>query len=490
MAASPLRAFALAPAVIVSERQRIKIPYGVQVGDLSGDRAILWAKADRDARMLVEWATTESMKDARIVTGPVVGENTDFCGKLDLSGLPAGQRIFCRVRFLDLGDMKTLSEPVLGSFATPPVGRRSVRILWSGDTAGQGWGINPEFGGMRIYETMRRLEPDLFIHSGDTVYADNPISAEVALADGTVWKNLVIEEKSKVAETLREFRMNYAYNLMDENLRRFNAAVPMLAQWDDHEVTNNWYWEKRLDRDQRYEEGSVAVSAARAMKAFHDYMPTRRHPLEQDRIYESFRYGPSLEIFRIDFRSYRDPNTDGLQTRIARDMPSGLIVRDNFRERRGSEAVARGDHGTAEGRELDRTFEPEAVFGKTPPQDQANLPPSAGLEFFGRIDLDGASEASTRASAGSGGAGPVREAPVAAGLNGRRSTVEPVATGEACAIAPPRSFSCGRAPRAGADSRGRGGPLRSRPAGAARPGRSAPGCGVPGARRRHAPARR
>lgn len=487
LAASPLRAFAQAPAVIVSERQRIKIPYGVQVGDLRGDRAILWARADRDARMLVEWATTESMKDARTIHGPVVGENTDFCGKLDLSGLPAGQRIFYRVRFLDLGDMKTISEPVLGSFATPPAGRRNVRILWSGDTAGQGWGINPEFGGMRIYETMRRLEPDLFIHSGDTIYADGPISAEVKLADGTVWKNLAIEEKSKVAETLREFRMNYAYNLMDENVRRFNAAVPMLAQWDDHEVTNNWYWEKRLDKDQRYKEGSVAVLAARAMKAFHDYMPTRRHPLEQDRIYESFRYGPSLEIFRIDFRSYRGPNTDGLETQmapetrilgeaqlrwlkgvllhsdatwklIACDMPLGLIVWDNFRERRGSEAVAQGEHGTAKGRELeiaellrfirdnriknvvwltadvhytaahyydpnkavfqdfapfwefvsgplnagsfgpnelDKTFGPQVVFQKAPPEGQRNLPPSAGLQFYGRIDLDGQSEALT-----------------------------------------------------------------------------------------------
>ena len=176
--------------------------------------------------------------------------------------------------------------------------------------------------------------------------------------------------------------MNYAYNLMDENLRRFNAAVPMYAQWDDHEVTNNWYWELRKDQDKRYKEGSVALLAARALRAFHDYMPTRLHPLEQDRLYTSFAYGPSLEVFRIDLRSYRGPNSEGMQTElspeariigaqqlpwlmqalkdsratwkvIACDMPIGLIVWDNFVKKQGVEAVAQGDMGVAKGRELE-----------------------------------------------------------------------------------------------------------------------------------------
>ena len=68
----PARAFsqATAPAVITSERMRPTLPYGVQTGDLAGDRAILWARADRPARMMVEWATTESFADARTLRGP------------------------------------------------------------------------------------------------------------------------------------------------------------------------------------------------------------------------------------------------------------------------------------------------------------------------------------------------------------------------------------------------------------------------------------
>jgi len=52
---------------------------------------------------------------------------------------------------------------------------------------------------MKIYETMRQLNPDFFIHSGDYVYADNPIVAQVQLDDGSIWKNITTPEKSKVA---------------------------------------------------------------------------------------------------------------------------------------------------------------------------------------------------------------------------------------------------------------------------------------------------
>src|SRR5919106_4699287 len=139
-----------APAVITSERMRPSLPYGVQTGDLAGDRAILWARADRPARMMVEWATTESLTDARRVQGPAALEDTDFTSKLDLSGLPPGQRVFYRVTMVDLADRKLVSEPVPGSFATPPAGRRNIRLVWSGDTAGQGGGVNPPLRGTRI----------------------------------------------------------------------------------------------------------------------------------------------------------------------------------------------------------------------------------------------------------------------------------------------------------------------------------------------------
>jgi alkaline phosphatase D len=40
---------------------------------------------------------------------------------------------------------------------------------------------------------------------------------------------------------------------------------------------------------------------------------------------------------------------------------------------------------------LDNTFGPQVVFQKAAPPDRGNLPPSAGLQFFGQVDIEGAS---------------------------------------------------------------------------------------------------
>ncbi len=94
---------------------------------------------------------------------------------------------------------------------------------------------------MRTFRTMLNNRPDFFIHSGDSIYADCPIQRELKLPGGGVWRNLVTEEKSEVAQSLAQFRGNYKYNLLDANVRAFNAEVPILAQWDDHEVANDWW---------------------------------------------------------------------------------------------------------------------------------------------------------------------------------------------------------------------------------------------------------
>ncbi|MFX5268098.1 alkaline phosphatase D family protein, partial [Acinetobacter baumannii] len=89
-----------------------------------------------------------------------------------------------RVRFRDLSHPAIEGEPLVGRFRTAPADRRDVSFVWGGDVAGQGWGINPDDGGMVSFATMRRHRPDFFLHSGDTIYADGPIQPEVKLADG------------------------------------------------------------------------------------------------------------------------------------------------------------------------------------------------------------------------------------------------------------------------------------------------------------------
>ena len=364
------------PAVVLAESARPKFTHGLQSGDVSSSGGLVWARADRPSRLMLEVATTESFSNARTMMGPAALEASDFAVKMPLSGLPAGQDIFYRARFQDLQDIHVESEAMVGHFRTAPAGRRDINFVWSGDTAGQGWGINLDWGGMKIYQAMAKDSPDFFIHSGDTVYADGPIPAEKETPNNGIWKNVTIEEKAKNAETLHEFRGQYKYNMMDEHLRAFNAAVPMFAQWDDHETVNNWYPQEILDRDD-YKEKSVALLAARAKQAFLEFMPIPVVAGDPERIYRTVHYGPSLDVFFLDMRSYRGPNSANRQSEegpetaflgaeqirwlkqsllasnatwkvIASDMPLGLLVRDgdqNF------ENMANGD-GPPLGREM------------------------------------------------------------------------------------------------------------------------------------------
>lgn len=370
-----------APAFARSGRPAAR--WGVQAGDVTANAGLVWVRSDRPARMIVETSATESFRNPRRWRGPLLGSGTDFTGTTRLHGLPAGEQIHYRVLLADPDDYRRTGEPVTGTFRTASAKRRSgVRFVWSGDLAGQGWGINPDIGGYRIFDAMGRLDPDFFLFSGDTIYADGPIAGTAALPDGSLYRNVTTEEKAKVAETLAEFRGNHRYNLLDEALRKFNAQVPSIVQWDDHEVRNNWYPGQVIgDSDTRYTVKSVDLLAARATRAFAEYYPVSTLPAggREGRMHRVVRHGPLLDVFVLDMRTYRDANSPGLEKTdpqgilgreqlqwlkrelarsravwkvIASDMPLGLVVPDATEGAPNIEAVAQGDPGAPLGREL------------------------------------------------------------------------------------------------------------------------------------------
>lgn len=357
---------------------------GIQIGDVSNGRAIVWSRSDRPSRMMLEYAFNSDFTDAISVRGPYAMAESDFTARQDITNLPAGKDVYVKVWFEDLSNDRNRSEPMIAHFHT--IGKHDdIRFVWGGDTAGQGWGINEEFGGMKIYEAMRQVKPQFFIQSGDSVYSDGPIQESVVAENGQIWNNLVTPEVSKVAETLNEFRGRYKYNLLDENLRRFNAEVPQIWQWDDHEVANNWSDAKDLSNDPRYTVKDVPLLVAYATQAFHEYAPLRPHNAEEsERIYRKISYGKLLDVFVLDMRSYRGPNTNNLQTQesaetaflgeqqlawlqqelkdsratwkvISADMPIGLNISDDYVNNPPQrwEAIANGNDGPAAGRELE-----------------------------------------------------------------------------------------------------------------------------------------
>ena len=372
---------------------RLGLPSGIASGDVGPNSAVLWSRASGTGRL---HATLRALDDAgEVLRGRFakgvrlrsgwVDARTDHTAKILADRLPSNTRFEVTYAFED--EHGRLGEQAVGHFRTAPGHRFGPKtsaaqsFVWTADTAGQGYGINPDIGGMRGYAAMAALNPDFFLHSGDTVYADNPIQETVDVPGEPVWRNLVTEEVSKVAETLDEFRGRHRYNMMDANLRAMYAEVPVIAQWDDHETTNNWYPGEVL-QDDRYTVRDVDTLARRGRRAWQEYMPIadatalrRGSGFEPTRIHRRVSRGPSLDVFALDMRTFKGENTPGLEPHetpllgeeqlqwlihglrtsratwkvIGNDLPLGLVVPDD----KAQESLSNGDDGAPLGRELE-----------------------------------------------------------------------------------------------------------------------------------------
>lgn len=261
-------------------------PLAVGSGDLDGDRAIVWARAAAAGRLLIEWRGPGD-RDAHRVVGPDVDASSDLCGSVELAGV-AGEVTY-DVFVEDARGRR--SDPLRGRLRVRGAGE-PLRLAWSGDVCGQGWGIDRSRGGLAAFASLRQHAPDVFVHSGDAIYADVPIEPRISLPDGSIWTNVTTPAKSRPAESQDDYWGNFAYNLLDDTYRAFLADVPMVGQWDDHETTNNW-----SPGDPR-----VDAMAARARRAFLDYTPLRK---AGDRIHRVVRPHPEVALFVLDARSFR-----------------------------------------------------------------------------------------------------------------------------------------------------------------------------------------
>ena len=100
----------IAKPFISRAADRPLITHGVQSGDVSIGSGVVWARADRPARMLVEVSTTDSFKIIRNAVFVDALPETDFTAKALLEGLPPGQDIFYRISFQDHASPNIIGE--------------------------------------------------------------------------------------------------------------------------------------------------------------------------------------------------------------------------------------------------------------------------------------------------------------------------------------------------------------------------------------------
>ena len=175
-------------------------------------RGPVWRPGDRldqdrsAGRMQVRWATTESMAEAGAAAIAYALEDRDFAAKVDLAGLPAGQRIFYEVSFLDLGDLKTAASRCAGASSPPPreQAQRALRLVGRHGRAGLGHQSRTS-AAMRIYETMRAGRARLLHPFGRHDLRRRPGLCRGQDADGKTWlgpdgkpwRNVTIPERRR-----------------------------------------------------------------------------------------------------------------------------------------------------------------------------------------------------------------------------------------------------------------------------------------------------
>ncbi|KAL3788167.1 hypothetical protein ACHAW5_006615 [Stephanodiscus triporus] len=254
-----------------------------------------------------------------------VAADTDYTHTFVVDGRSPDTAYAYRVQCIrdDDATPSSSSRSVDGSFRTVPSphATRAVSFVWASCLSGQGYGRNPDFeivnadgeivrGGYVVFDTMEKLAPDFAIFQGDMVYADNAIPAVRNYTNGTEYVGTWYNNPTKdfVAVSLEDFRANWKYNHGDEKMQSFLSKIPIYVQWDDHEVTNNW-WPGEILGEPAYENDTAANDLAEvSLRALLEF-----NPINQAFVYRSQQFGEHLEVFFPDFRTYRGPNTDNIK---------------------------------------------------------------------------------------------------------------------------------------------------------------------------------
>ena len=301
------------------------ISHGIASGDVTNDSAVIWSRSNREAQMHVEYDTSPNFPQPKSANATALSnQTTDYTSHVKLDGLSPDTLYYFRVWFsppplFQANKITSLTSNILtGSFITSPnpslSDNRPISFIFAADLGGQKHCRQADKGGYYIFEKMKEKSPDFFIANGDMIYAGDKCPVQGPSDD---WKNIQgnfsgiadPEINWTSTEQVRNIYLkHWQYNRADPYLQGFLQNTSMYSQWDDHEVINDFgalwpYW----NLFNKYREGYPNI-VSEGRKAFFNYSPIDRNPDEKNRIYRSFSWGPNLDLFILDGRSYRSPN--------------------------------------------------------------------------------------------------------------------------------------------------------------------------------------
>ena len=249
----------------------------VATGDVTATSAVVWLRTPAPGPVTVEVRHRGADVVARRAVDPGLAD--DLTARVLVPDLRPATRYGFRVIHARATED--------GEFVTAPVpdAAAPVSFLWSGDL-GSALYCRRADTGFPIFAPMARARADFFLFVGDTVYADSRCRGEGVAPGGDF-----------VATTVAGYRAKHRYNREDPGARAFFRTTSVYAIWDDHEVRNDF-------------SGPTEPLMPLGRRAFLDYWPIAPDPGDPTRLYRKFRWGKLLEVFVLDTRQYRSPNTD------------------------------------------------------------------------------------------------------------------------------------------------------------------------------------
>ncbi|MDX3904523.1 MAG: alkaline phosphatase D family protein [Pigmentiphaga sp.] len=266
----------------------VSFTHGVASGDPLADRVVIWTRAvpaeGTSAEITWEMATDDGFRNVVKSGSASTSADQDYTVKVDVTGLAAGNWYWYRFKHED---------------ETSPVGR--TRTLPAGAVERVRLAVfscsNFPAGYFHVYaEAAKRGDLDAAIHLGDYIYE----YGREGYASGQA--QAMGRESDPVHEivALADYRQRYAQYRSDPDLQALHAALPFIAVWDDHEITNDT-WQDGAENHQPETEGDFGLRKAAAVRAYHEWLPTRpQSPLNV--IYRSFDFGDLLSLHMLDTR--------------------------------------------------------------------------------------------------------------------------------------------------------------------------------------------
>ncbi len=275
--------------------------HGVASGDPTTNAVIIWTRFVTKVAVPgpVRWQVAHDEAFSRIVVqgSALATPETDYCIKVDATGLAAGQRYF--YRFLSRS-----GPSVTGLTRTAPErGREPLTI------AGFACSMLPA-GYFRAYaDAATRDDIDLCAHVGDYIYEYGDELRQFApnMLPERTW-----EPKTEIV-TYADYARRYASYRADPDLQELHRVKPFVHVWDDHEFTND-AWREGAQNHQPVTEGPWLPRRDAAAKAWFDWLPVRPQAGEPRRIHHTLKWGDLAHLIMLDSRLMRDKQPDSWQS--------------------------------------------------------------------------------------------------------------------------------------------------------------------------------